>query len=729
MGTSAFERLWGEEPPRKRAVLPLTPAPAQTAQEPQDDFDALWDAPTPTAEPTPRGVKGTVRDVLAAAYQGATFGLGNKLTAATRAVLPEWMGGTDGFDYSGALASERENLEQFRARHPYAAAASEGVGGVLPALATAGTGPVAQAFPVLNQALRPSFANAARTGAAYGGMYGAGEGDNPSIGELAGNATAGAAIGATLAGAIHGGTRLPTWVMDYTGMRPSAHDNGPVARMARRMGVQTPEERAPSFIVDRLERGGVAPADVTGAFRQAERLGNKPATLIEAGGLPMQRLARGTQGVRSRGADDIRTALQGRREGAPVRVASDVESGLGQIRQDTYEANQKLIGQQLAKAKPLYDEAMKSGAVPLTAAVPLEDGTSLSLADLLKRPSAQKAIGYGQRLAAEQGKAFPDLGAKATTTELPEVVKSMTPEAQAKFMAEAAAQGAEVGPATTHVDFQHLHNLKLRLDELIGYGKANGKLPDGTPATKQELRAIQETKNKLLEIMDGHSPVYRDARRVWGGEAELQEGLALGQDFLNSKRPLGELKAEMAQMSDAAQEQVRLGVVSAVRDKIDNAMDGADVVRRIFGNEAQRNRLRLAFRNDVWFNRFRQQMELESQMAKNENFVLGGSPTTEKLSDVADVTDGINPAHILSSGAKGVALKALDAARLKNLAVQRTDALAPYLTAGTPASRMSRDDVMRMLAEEYARRQPRIRASRAATAVVSGQAGSGTQRP
>lgn len=647
MGTSAFDRLWDETP----------------AKQASSSFDAMWDA-------APGGKKSPAEkaaDYLRAGYQGLTFGLGNKLTAATRAILPQAMGGTEGFDYAGALADETARLDAFRREHPYQAAAAEGIGGAVPALVTAG----ASAAPM-------TLGRSVKAGATYGAMYGAGEPTNPSPTELAVSTAGGAVAGGVMGGVVHGATRVPGAVMDYTGWRPTEASTSPAARAARAVGVQTVEERAPNIILERLRRGGKSLADVEVASADATST-NKPTSLIESGGTPMARLARGTQGVPGRGAEQVRAFLEGRRREAPVRVGKDVEQGLGKLRRDTHQQSQQLVEQQVARAKPFYAKAMKADPLSLDTPVPDEQ---VSLGELLRRPSAQKAIGYEGQLAKEEGRApFPGLDMDPGAAQL---TAGMTPEARAKFAAAAKEQGVEIVPDVT---MEQMHNLKLRLDEMIGYAKNRGELPDGTPATKKMLKAIQDTKNSLLKVMDAHSPDYKKGRATWAGDAELQDGLALGEDFLNAKRPLGELSAEMAELSDAGREQVRVGVVSAVRNKIDEALDGADVVRRIFGSQAQRDRIRLAFPDEGSYTRFRQQMEVEAQMAKNENFVMGNSQTAEKMSDASDIMGQAPPATFSPTGIASAVARSKAAEHLRALAEQRVDALAPYLTASTPAAR------------------------------------------
>lgn len=670
----------------------------------KDIHDYLEASGYPEHGGPPETAKGNVRGALASAYQMATFGLGDKFTAATRAVLPQAMGGTKGFDYSGALKEERAGLDAFQQRHPYVAAASGAIGAI-PALVASGG---ASAAPTL----RSSIA----TGAKYGAMYGAGEPDSPKLEDLLASTGKGAAAGAVTAGLVHGAVRTPGAVLDYTGTRPSRTGTSRIGRIAQAAGVAPVEDRALETVISKMDRAKLAPRDVTKTANEAKALG-KPLSMIDVGGDPMVRLARGTQGVPSRGADEIRGALESRRRGAPVRVAGDVEAGFGQNRQDTFETAQKLAEQQKAKAAPLYQKSMKAAPLSLDA----KGHETVTLGELLKRPSAQKAIGYESQLAKEEGReAFPDVTTGSAGHEL---TAKMSPDARARFAELAKAQGIELNPS---ISMEQAHNLKLRLDEMIGYGKRTNQLLDGTPATKKMLGAMQDTKNQLLAIMDAHEPTYARARRSWAGDAELQDALEMGRDFLNGKRAPSELAHELSQFSDAGKDHARVGVVDAVRDQIDRAPDGADVVRRIFGNEAQRQRLRVAFPDDASFARFKRQMELEANMAKNENTILGNSQTAEKLSDQLDITGQLPSGGNLFTkrGMANALLKTRAALHLQGLARQRVDALSPYLTAGSgaPGTR-SLEDVIGAIDQHQRRTLPQNRAGNASRAFVGGAAG------
>ena len=76
----------------------------------------------------------------------------------------------------------------------------------------------------------------------------------------------------------------------------------------------------------------------------------------------------------------------------------------------------------------------------------------------------------------------------------------------------------------------------------------------------------------------------------------------------------------------------------AIQDKISGAQDGADVTRRIFGNDLIRKKIAAAFNDPAAFDKFQQQMEAENQFAQTRNAVLKGSQTARRLAGQADMS-------------------------------------------------------------------------------------------
>jgi hypothetical protein len=94
------------------------------------------------------------------------------------------------------------------------------------------------------------------------------------------------------------------------------------------------------------------------------------------------------------------------------------------------------------------------------------------------------------------------------------------------------------------------------------------------------------------------------------------------------------------------QEFFRLGVAQAIQERIANAPDGADAVRRIFGSPAKRALLRAAFPDEASFNQFAARMQREAAMYRNGQFVSPrtGSQTEPRQSEADTFSAGLGEA-------------------------------------------------------------------------------------
>ena len=176
--------------------------------------------------------RGDVGEVLRTAEQGATFGLGDEVNAAVRALGPKGLLGMalgavggpaqaaarevsrPGFEekFEEALGEEREVVEDFREAHPVASGIAEVSGGLLPALVP-GLGAGAAGARAGGAVAGRAGAIAGRSvgligaGAAEGAAYGAGTAEE---GERVAGAKRGAAVGGLLAPIL--GQALPAVV-------------------------------------------------------------------------------------------------------------------------------------------------------------------------------------------------------------------------------------------------------------------------------------------------------------------------------------------------------------------------------------------------------------------------------------------------------------------------------------------------------------------------------------
>lgn len=630
MGTSAFDKLWGSDP---------KPAPPAT-------FDAVWEntPPDPLAKYHDAYKAGTLgkdngmlyqKDMAetgaehasgagASLLQGATLGAGNKITAGLRTILPEVLGGVKGFDFKTALDEQTKQLEDYRQRHPFEATALE-LAGSIPSVAL--TGGMGEGAAVGRMA---RLGQLAKGGAIYGGASG-GLSAN-TLGDVLPGAAKGAALGAAVApvaGAVLGGASrlagrmLPNKVGQMVGNAPRD-----IAGKADRSLLGT------------LRSGGVNPGDVAGDIGAGE-----PTTIMDLGSRQVGGLARAARNVpNSNAAQNIDQMLTKRSVETGPRIQDALSKTSDIPREDFTATMDDLAKQMKVRADPLYEQARAHPGIPATAQAVNKDTGEIggpALADLLKRPSMQKAVTYHNALAAEQPELY-------STLELPKMGQGpsvpglgpVSPEVMAKI--KAANPGIKIDAADELVPMETLHNMKLRLDEMLGYAKHSGSLPDGTPATGKTLRAIQETRGQLLSILDAENPAYQLARSTYAGDASVRDAFKDGQKFFHSTTPAVEGAAELSSLSPSEQEMWRRGGMTWLQQKIKNVSANPDlpdasrkvnVIQRVLGGSEDADKAKLLFKTPEEYAAFIKQMGPEAIYPKTNTYLTGQSSTAAQLAE------------------------------------------------------------------------------------------------
>lgn len=221
--------------------------------------------------------------------------------------------------------------------------------------------------------LLPQMGNAAITGAGYGTLYGAGEGEG---GDRLTNAAGGAAIGGALGPAIVPIARGVGNAFNYA-MNRAAPQTGPLAGI---------ERRAVNSVVDDMQSSGI---DAQTYAQKSQELGQH-GMLLDMGEdftLTANALAN-TNGPQM---PIVRRSLQQRQEEAPLRVKELADTALGTPRDiPAYIEAQSKAYQQAAK--PYYD------AFYTTAIKPTPD-----LARHLERANAAGAYQRAAKIMAEEG--------------------------------------------------------------------------------------------------------------------------------------------------------------------------------------------------------------------------------------------------------------------------------------------------------------------------------------
>lgn len=613
-------RLEGQTAPVAEATG--TRSPAELVAQGFSNFTQPYRrmfAPPPDLPPETTGER--VAGALSAGYQGMTLGAGNKITAGVRTVLPEAMGGVKGFDFPTALKEQTQILDEYKARHPLESTALE-IAGALPTArpieGLLGIKSLGEGATLIARAKK-----LAEVGAKFGGVAGAlGSNSlqdvplNTAFG-AAGGSVLGPVVGLPVSKAIQWGGGLLGRLTPFVGDR---------VRVGTGNLPATDAAKANSLLGETLKAGGVSPATAEVASPQQ--------TVLDLGSVPTMRAVRGAMNnPLSSAGQDVTGFLRNRAQEAGSRIRNVLSDVTGYAPESFNQTVDQLNADMSKRAAPLYQTAMAhEGIAPTAKAV--EDGPSLG--ELFSRPSMQKAVGYHNQLAQENG------GSPIKAPGLPE------PVASGQFSPEQWANLVKLNPSLATKDngpvsMETLHNIKLRLDEMLGFARANGQLPDGTPATKKMLNAVNQTRLDLLNIIDKHNHDYLKARKTYAGDAAMRDAYENGRSFFaKTGATAADGKAELADLSPAEQEMWRRGGMTWMHDNLSKLAANPDlphagrnvnIIQRLFGSEHAGDRAKLLFNDPASYDKFVKAAGPEGNFPAVKNFFTGQSSTASQMSE------------------------------------------------------------------------------------------------
>jgi len=168
-----------------------------------------------------------------------------------------------------------------------------------------------------------------------------------------------------------------------------------------------------------------------------------------------------------------------------------------------------------------------------------------------------------------------------------------------------------------------LDQIKRGLDVLIE------KETDAVTGKVTQLgKVYRDKKNEFLRTIDDAVPEYGQARKAFAGDAEIIDATRRGQDFM--KLSPDAAKREFNKLNPSEAEAYRIGAIDALRQKIDTAKDSADMRKRIFGSQAERDRIKVLFPDEDSFRAFERNMSLEASMRSTQEKILGNSATMQR---------------------------------------------------------------------------------------------------
>jgi hypothetical protein len=367
---------------------------------------------------------------------------------------------------------------------------------------------------------------------------------------------------------------------------------------------------ADALLTRALQRDQVNPRALTAPA-------GKPAILPDLAGENTLGLARGAQATPSEAKERLATFLHGRQAEQPTRVLGDLESAAGRSNENVHDVAEKLIEQRRQHAKPLYD-----------AARPIIVDDPEVIATITNSPYFREAHALGRKLAKEEGRKLPPL-TRETMVGDEKVVEQIPQSVEA-------------------IDYT-----KRGLDAVIERRMKGGSMDRGL------ARVLKNKLRDMLEKVDNAVPEYQQARQQFAGDSDMMDALESGRNFL--KEDYRVTQKQLAAMTDGEREMHKVGALDAVRRVMDETPDGADVVKRIFGNPRKRDQLKVLL-GDQSFVQLEEQLGVESRMVRTKDRVTGGSPTARIQPELAELADtpGMQIGEaVLRGNPKTAALRAL----------------------------------------------------------------------
>jgi hypothetical protein len=592
---------------------------------------------TPKAEIYAKWKKSTTpgmgEGLLSQFNQGLSLGGADEIVAGAESLT--------GGSYDESMARQKARREAFSQEHPLLSGTAVAAGAVAPVVlstlagtavgspvggAAAATASGGRAFQLTRQALGLEGAQA--VGRANTVVQGVREGARAAItpgavtGYLSadpGNRSAGAAFGgaagAVLGGGIGGGIQLAqnaasrltpylSQVADAIGI-PKTSGMSFAVPPSGGGGNVTPISRDEAMILAKMEEGGVTP-DMAAAALQRARQAGVPLTLADVGGQPVQRLTRGVRTLPGQASAVIDEALTTRAKGAPERIVSHLERGIGrQASGNAGAVADGLLREARTSSGPLYEQL---GQLP-----PIQDA---AVADVFRVPAVQQIVQRAEANAAKFG-------------------QPVTPLFD------------EQGNLLREPTFVDVDRVKQSLDEMLSPTYNMGPRPADSPglATREEQALARQIRARLVTLADKApgGAAYRSAREAYAGPARARDKYNEGLDFSRKDTSLEDVRAIRREGSPSDVKWYDRGVMEGLRAKVqgvDDLTGQPNTLRQFWGNPEARAKLGAVVnprRAEATTNR----MLMENQAAQTNSFVRSGSQTADKAAEAVDVASDL----------------------------------------------------------------------------------------
>ena len=350
-----------------------------------------------------------------------------------------------------------------------------------------------------------------------------------------------------------------------------------------------PEDKAARYLAEKFLASGKTIDDFADEYFSAAA-GGKPVAPVDIAPTSVKDAGTAAARMPGSGRDRAQEFLKTRQEGMGSRVADDMQEALGKPPGSFVQTADEIAAQRAAEAKPHYDRAFQ-GNKPVT---------GKKVVELTNRPSGKQAINQGLKMAQDEGIPMSEL-----------VITD--------------AKGNVIG-----YTMKAMHYGKMALDDMIDSAVRSGN--------NQAARNLTTLKNQWLREMDNLSPDYATGRKIYAGHASNQRALENGRKAVNAHPD--QIQKDLAGLSKSEQEFYRQGYMQKVQEQIESAPDKGNVVNRIFGTKAKRDRMKQILGEEK-YNELAKKYDIENKMYETYGDVNVGSPTAQRTAAQADLNEGI----------------------------------------------------------------------------------------
>lgn len=575
-------------------------APASSASEPA--------AAQPKPENRPSAVAGIV-----SAMQGPTLGFYDEMVGATgaaveavRSVTPWPTGRSVGEAYRHHRDGARASADAYVKENPVLGHVERAVASI-PAALVAPAGQMAKTGGSM-------LTQAAKVGAGYGAVAGAGDSRATDAQGMASDIVTGAAGGAVLGPVIAGGIGAAgAAAKGIAGQVAKAAEGTRFADVVAKVGItpqagQAAQHTAARKVAQAIERdaGGrgalTNPLDVIAARRG--KLGPE-ATIADAGGQNTRQLLDTVATLPGKTKDAAERLIHVRQAGRAGRLIDAAESGLGTNGARLPQTLEALDAARKQAAGPLYDRVRQT-TLPVD---PVLDS-------ILERSA--NAFGVAKRLAEVNGQ---------------------------KFTLDEAAPGLNTLMNTRQqkaVPLSQLDTLKRSLYDIeqSHINPETGRLSELGNAYK-DLRRELVAKIDSMTTDQGGASFYKAARDAYAGPTELRAAANLGsQAMAKDAWRIGQMTDGM---SASELEAFKIGAFESLRKKL-GTEGGQTQILKMWKEPATSEKLRELFGDQKSFRQFAADVAREARLKRLES-VGRGSQTASRAASLGDLdTAAINEA-------------------------------------------------------------------------------------